>query len=902
VGSSPTPGTANTQGEAGGELLSGRVDEMCPAVVPRRFRDRRDKAASVPFVSFHHNEFSICGTLVAGMPSNVSEREDPWPAKPAPVRFPVQVTSFVGRARELAELEAIFETARLITITGPGGSGKTRLAFEFASRRAGASESAHLVELAPIAVSDLVPGAIAAAIGVREVAGEDLMDTLIRRLGHRQAVLLIDNLEHLPEAGAAVAQLLTGTTDLRIIATSRAPLHVRGEQEYPLAPLRLSDAGEAASVDALADVEAIRLFVERARAIRPGFELTDENASAVAGICTRLDGLPLAIELAAARIRFLGPEALLARLDRALPVLTGAPMDAPTRQRTLRSTIEWSYDLLDEDGRRAFAAVGVFAGPFTQEAAEAVIVHPAAGSSRSGDPGTGNDVLTSLEHLVDQSVLVAVPTPDDEPRFRLLSTIREFAWDQVVEADRVELHDRHLAYFVARARAAEEPLRGPRQARWMRRLAAEQADIRAALAWAKEAHRDESLVRLVSSLRRRFWYEAGGLREGSQWLDAAIDASAQALPALRARLLQRAAWVVWELGDAERAEVLFKASLAAADEDDHLTRFEALIGLTYRAMGAGGPELEVAAARMDEAIEYARRSGTPGALVEPLTAQGKLAEARGDWDGAKAYFDEALDMARAAGDAWGAASALLPLGSIALSAGEPSRALPLLEESADRATESGDREVFSHATATLARSLVALGEFRDARSRLRDAAAVAFEILNPLGDMFLLEAAAAWLAAVSSWPAAAEAWAAAAVYRTERPWAERPEDVRARRRSQEAARDILGAVRFERAWAAGTTRHVRDAVQAAMAAVDAVDLGDLPATSTTPRRRGKFDLTPREQEVLALVASGMSDGEIAESLVISKKTASVHVANIKSKLGASSRIEIATIALRDSLT
>jgi predicted ATPase/DNA-binding CsgD family transcriptional regulator len=836
------------------------------------------------------------------MTSNVFEREDPSSVEAAPDRIPAQVTSFVGRERELAELQTIFEAARLITITGPGGSGKTRLALEFASRRPGAPGSAYVVELAPIRDANLVPGAIAAAVGVREVAGEDMMDTLFRRLGRRPVVLLIDNLEHIPEAGATVAQLLARTSDLRIIATSRAPLHVRGEYEYPLAPLLLPNGGQATSVDELADVEAIRLFDERARAIRPGFELTEENASAVAGICTRLDGLPLAIELAAARIRFFSPEALLARLEQALPVLTGGPMDAPARQRTLRSTIEWSYDLLDDDDRRAFAAVGVFAGPFTQEAAAAVIVDPAGGSSRLGDPDTGNDVFTSLERLVDQSVVVAGPAPDDGPRFWLLSTIREFAWDQVAEADRVGLRDRHLAYFVARAQAAEEPLRGPQQARWMRRLAAEQADIRAALAWAKEAHRDESLVRLASSLRRRFWYEAGGLREGARWLDAAIDASAQALPALRARSLQRAAWVVWELGDAERAEELFEASLGAADEDDHLTRFEALIGLTYRAMGAGGPELDVAAARMDEAIEYARRSGMPGALVEPLTAQGKLAEARGDWDGAKAYFEEALDMARVAGDAWGAASTLLPLGSIALSTGEPSRALPLLEESADRATESGDREVFSHATATLARSLVALGELRDARFRLRDAAAVAFEILNPLGDMFLLEAAAAWLAAVSSWPAAVEAWAAAAVYRAERPWAERPEDVRARRRSQDAARDSLGAVRFERAWATGTARHVREAVEAAMAAVDAIDLDETPATSATARRRGRFDLTPREHEVLALVASGMSDGEIAESLVISKKTASVHVAHIKSKLGASSRVEVATIALRESLT
>src|SRR4029450_11912874 len=279
------------------------------------------------------------------MPSNVFEREDLSSSQVAPLRIPAQVTSFVGRVRELAELEAIFETARLITITGPGVSGKTRLALEFASRRPGAPDSAYVVELAPIRDANLVPGAIAAAVGVREVAGEDMMDTLGPRVGHRPVVLLIDNLEHLPEAGAAVAQLLARTMDLRIIATSRAPLHVRGEYEDPLAPLALSN-GEAAAGGELADVEAIRLFDERARAIRPGFELTDENASAVAGICTRLDGLPLAIELAAARplppaFRFSSPEPLLARLDQALPVLTGGPMDAPARQRTLRSTIEW---------------------------------------------------------------------------------------------------------------------------------------------------------------------------------------------------------------------------------------------------------------------------------------------------------------------------------------------------------------------------------------------------------------------------------------------------------------------------------------------------------------------------------------------------------------------------------
>jgi len=809
-------------------------------------------------------------------------------------RVPVQLTSFVGRSRELAELEVAFGAARLVTVVGPGGSGKTRLALEFAVRRRAVSSDLHFVDLTPITDPALVLVSIATVLGVREVAGEALQDTLARRIGDRKVVLVLDNLEQLPAAGSVIAALLAASPGLRVLATSRAPLHVRGEHEYPLAPLQLPGPAELASLDDLAEVEAVKLFVERARAIDPAFALTRENAVAVAGICAHLDGLPLAIELAAARTRLFTPAALLARLDRRLPVLTEGPMDAPIRQRTLRSTIGWSFDLLGERDQRVFASLGVFASGFALAAAEAVAIDPA-------DPNGGSDVLTSLNHLVEQNVLTVAPDVEGEPRFRMLETIREFARDQLLEPDRVGLRDRHLAHFVALAERSEPQLRGPDQAAWIRRLAAEQADIRAALAWAQEAHRDESMLRLAVALRRRFWHDAGGLGEGLRWLEASLAAAAEAPAALRVKAQQRAAWILWEMGDSERSQELFEASLGAADDDDHRSRIEALIGLSHRALGTGGPELDAAAERMAAAIEHARHDGTSGVLVEPLLVAGQLAQARGDPARARAHFEEALDKARAAGDVWGAASALTQGGALALAEGEHAQAETMLAESVRLSIESGERAlVFAHATAALTQALTAQGKLEAARSRLREGSGAVRGAENPPGDSFMVEAAGGWLASAGMLPAAVEAWGAADTYRTDHRWPAIPEEQRTRRRLWAATREALGTVRFETRWAIGRSRDVREALELAMVAVEAADLQDLPAP--TPSRRGRFNLTPREQEVLALVASGMSDGQIATALVISKKTASVHVANIKAKLGASSRVEVATIALRESPT
>jgi DNA-binding CsgD family transcriptional regulator len=299
---------------------------------------------------------------------------------------------------------------------------------------------------------------------------------------------------------------------------------------------------------------------------------------------------------------------------------------------------------------------------------------------------------------------------------------------------------------------------------------------------------------------------------------------------------------------------------------------------------------------MQEAVEQAKRAGTPGALVEPMLALGHLATAQGDVARATRSFEEALDTARRAGDVWGVAGSLFQLGTVALVTGAPDRAAPLLDESAALSTQSGDREARSHALAAHAGALTDLGELASARSRLLEAASVVREIEHPLGQMLVLEAAGAWLARAQMLPDAVEAWSSAETYRAGHRWPEIPEAVEGRDRSWSRARTELGTVTFELRWAAGAGRDLRDAMNLATEAVGSVDLEDLPAAEAAPDRHG---LTPREREVLALVASGMTDGQIADSLFISKKTASVHVANIKAKLGASSRVEVATIALRD---
>jgi predicted ATPase len=448
-----------------------------------------------------------------------------------PHNLPLQPTSFVGREAELAAVRELLARHRLVTLTGPGGTGKTRLALQVAADVLPEyPDGVWLAELAGLADPALVPPAVAAAAGVREAPGWPVLAALTEALRPRRVLLLLENCEHLVEACARLAEaLLRACPDVRLLATSREPLRLSGEQAFPVPPLALPAAGARAAAEALARYAAVALFVERAASVRPGFALTGANAAAVAAICARLDGLPLALELAAARSRLLPPAALLARLEGGpagtpLRLLSGGARDLPARQQTLRGAITWSHDLLAPDEQRLFRRFGVFAGGCALEAAEAVC-------GPDGDPGTDPLApLDGLASLVDKSLLRQEEQPDGAPRLAMLETVREYALERLAASGEAPaIGRRHAAYYLALAEQAEPHLQmsdqvaelgGAREAAWLERLEAEHANLRAALRW-WEAR--ASRARASPGDRGPWggwsgWSRRGHRREGRGWL------------------------------------------------------------------------------------------------------------------------------------------------------------------------------------------------------------------------------------------------------------------------------------------------------------------------------------------------------------------------------------------------
>ena len=476
-----------------------------------------------------------------------------------PTNLPLPRTSFVGREDEVAALTRLLAPAgagpRLVTLTGPGGGGKTRLALEAAAGRPDAAgppggglgggpypDGVWLVELAPLADGALVPRAALAAVGGREGPGRPPLDALVEHLRPRAALLVLDNCEHLLEACAALADaLLEACPGVRLLATSRAPLGVAGEAAWPVPPLPVParpETGAAApgpppDPAALARFAAVRLFVDRAAAVRPGFALTAANAAAVAAICARLDGLPLALELAAARVRVLPPEQLLGRLDDRFRLLTGGGRGAPPRQQTLRDTVEWSHALLSAPERVLFRRLAVFAGGWTLEAAEAV---------GSGAGVSAADVLDGLTRLVDQSLVVADAAADGTARFVLPETLRQYAQERLAASgEAAAVRSRHAAYYLALAEASRPPFAEHHDRAWLARLEREHDNLRAALAWTRPGGgaperqgEPETGPRLAAALWR-FWWQRGHFTEGLGWLERML--SAPAGPAARARVL-----------------------------------------------------------------------------------------------------------------------------------------------------------------------------------------------------------------------------------------------------------------------------------------------------------------------------------------------------------------------------
>jgi len=554
--------------------------------------------------------------------------------------FPPALTPFLGREEQISAIAQLVAApnVHLVTLTGPGGIGKTRLAIQVGERLASSfSGGAVFVDLSSLREPAQVLPAIGRALGLREVNAGSLVQQIHSLLAERETLLILDNFEHLLGSAAVVANLLGGS-EVELLVTSRAPLRVQGEHEYLVPTLLLPDHSQRTNAAALGTNEAVVLFVDRARAVRPDFELTDAIAPIIAEICARLDGLPLAIELAAARIKVLPPAALLSRLERRLPLLTGGRRDAPERQRTLRDTIAWSYDLLAPEECELFLRLGVFVGGWTIEAAEAV-----------ANPEGNLDVLGGLTSLVEMS-LVRLDETESEPRFRMLETIREYAVDRLAEGgEDAAIRERHATFYLDFAEAAEPELVRANQVEWLDRLAADGPNITAALGWLLEQNRIDEGLRLSVAMRF-FWLRRAPFGEGSRWLTAFLERPADGVsPRTRARALAAAGSFNHRLGRLDETRTLYRDALTLFREaGDLIGEARLLRNLASVAIDLG--EFEEAESLLTESRAVADRNGNPRSVADVVGLSGTLAFAQGDYDQASARLKEASDRFRVLGD------------------------------------------------------------------------------------------------------------------------------------------------------------------------------------------------------------------------------------------------------------
>jgi predicted ATPase/DNA-binding CsgD family transcriptional regulator len=554
--------------------------------------------------------------------------------------LPAQLTSFVGRQKEIAEIKQHLEASRLVVLTGPGGTGKTRLALQVASELRGAyQDGVWWVELAPLRDPGLVGDAIAQTLKLSASSEAPLVKLLKRRLANMNMLLLLDNFEHLLPAALLVVELLAAAPQARVIATSRERLHVYGEQEYPVHPLELPDPQRDESPDELLAHDAINLFVQRARAVQPGFSLDEAQKSAVARICVRLDGLPLALELAASQVKILPPSQLEQRLQDSLGSLPLGPRDRPERQRTLHATIQWSYALLNEAEQALFARLAVFSGGATLDAIQRVCGHDRP-----------EDLVNTLTALVDKNLVFRRDHILAEPRFAMLETIHEYARERLqAGGEDALIQARYVDYFTSLAEQAARQIRGSRQSYWLNRLQAEQDNLRAVLSWSLEGQDTLSGLRLAAALRDH-WFYNGLAGEGQRWTDLALEKAASAAPALRAGVLLTAGQMAFGVGDVRRAgELLFQAlTLYRQMEDEHNAAW-ALVFLSLYRMGNADKNQENIAL-CQEGLEILRRLDDRPGMAQAFNLLGELARLAGDDEAASRYYEECLEMVKQTGE------------------------------------------------------------------------------------------------------------------------------------------------------------------------------------------------------------------------------------------------------------
>ncbi|MGD9894260.1 MAG: helix-turn-helix domain-containing protein [Dehalococcoidia bacterium] len=625
--------------------------------------------------------------------------------RPVTINLPATMNRLVGRERAIAEVVQLMQSERLITLTGPGGVGKTRLAIE-AARTActGVEDRVHFVSLGGLHDPALVSTAIAQAVGVVDAAGKSVIESLIGSLQGRSMLLILDNFEHLLGAAADVMQLLAMCPQLRIVVTSRAALHVSGERIYPVQPLDLPASSGTATAEEDMRAAAVVLFIERAQAATPSFEVVTSDAVAVAEICRWLDGLPLALELAAARTTVLTPQTLLMRLERRLPLLTGGAVDLPERQRTLRDTIRWSHDLLEESESILFRRLAVFASGWTLAAAEAVC---------SDVDDTNVVVLDGLTSLLDKSLITRDPTSDGELRFTMLATIREFALAELdTHGERYAIQERHAAYYLRLAEESAPHLVSAQREPWLRRLDPEMDNLRAAMAWSLGTEGGRRALRIAGALWWH-WRYRGRYDEGRRWLEEALTATADAPPdAARAVALAASGALGWHRRDFATSNTRLDAAIALGRSVGvpHVAGF----ALCIRSYDLRWEDYPAARALAEEALAIFQSLGDRWGTAYAYHSIASATLTSGDAVIGRPAAESALALFRELGDPWGTAVGLYELESIEFIEGRYAESVAHTEEALALFRAMGDDYMVNNMTADVGRGRWAMGDIHGA--------------------------------------------------------------------------------------------------------------------------------------------------------------------------------------------
>jgi non-specific serine/threonine protein kinase len=841
---------------------------------------------------------------------------------PSHDNLPPQFTSFIGREKEKAEIKRQLYTTRLLTLTGTGGSGKTRLALEIARELYGDySDGVWLVELAAISDPTLVPQAVASVLSVREQPGQPLLSNLADHLGPLRVLLVLDNCEHLVSACALVADaLLRACPELVILATSRQSLGIAGESTFQIPSLTLPDPRERLNVELFVQFEAVRLFVERAGFSRPSFALTEQNAPFVAQLCNRLDGLPLAIELAAARINVLSVEQIVSHLDERFRLLTtGSPL-AMHRQQSLQALLDWSYYLLSDAEQAFLRALSVFAGTFSLDAAKALRIPV---SESQGDPaepanrfapdefaiidllsGLISKSLLLLDEYPSVSQLVSEESPPSSPlsegqnpssreaRYRLLETIKEYAGEKLRHAgEEPVLRDSHRDYYVTLGEALQKKLVGAEQTAALNAFEIEHDNFRAALDWSVRCRPDAGSALRLGSALWRFWDMRGYLTEGARWLRDALAIQGDATLVVRAKALNAAGNLALDHGEYDDAERLYEEALALRREmGDPLSIAGSLsnLGVVARQKGDYAKAVEL----YEQALALFREDGNIDNIAGVLDNLGFVVQCMGDYDRAESLYHEALELFDQEDDAGGIALVYNNLGEVSLCRNDYTRAAAYFRDAVDVARQVGDKLTIVGALNNLGTVANHEGHYELAEDIFVDSLDMCQDLDNKQGIVECLEGLAA--ARVRSGAPgggqpelAARLFGAAEALREKIATPVSPSKREERDRYVERARLALGEETFAALWATGRTMTLDAAIVRALEAVQEVMVGRLPGIMPDPPYA--VELTRREAEVLSLAANGFTDAQIAEKLQLSTRTVNSHLHSTYNKLNVPGR-------------